>query len=81
MKLYNIANTEKFLDTVRACEGNIYSISPDGRKQDLKRYAEMTASFGWMGSQQNRLDEIEIVVEHLADSQRIMRYMACAARA
>ena len=79
MKLYNIASTEKFLDTIRACEGNVYSISPDGKRQDLKSYAELMASFGWMGQQQSRLVEIEIVVERPADSQRLMRYMACAA--
>ena len=81
MKLYNIANTKRFLDTVRACEGNIYSISPDGEKQDLKLYADLMSTFDWMGQQHSRLDEIEIVVEQLADSQRIMRYMAGAARA
>ena len=44
MKIYNIDDAEKFLDTIKQCKGSVELISKQGDRLNLKSEMELIAS-------------------------------------
>ena len=79
MKFYNIRNAARFMEVIRSCEGPVYATSPEGRRIDMKGFAEQAARLGFtLGATGD--EGIEIVAERNADSLRLFRFMAEAAK-
>lgn len=79
MKFFNVTNTAKFLDTLRACEGPVYLVASSGERVDAKRFAAQAAGLRVSLAEAGD-DGIEVIAERHADSTRLFRFMAEAAR-
>lgn len=81
VKFFNISDTSAFLSIVLNCSGDVYCRDSSGALQDLKQAARQFAACSWLTLPRG-LDEIDVVVQHPADGQRLHRYMmeACRSR-
>ena len=75
MKIFNVTNTEKFLDRIGKCEGGVYVVAPDGGLQDIKGYAEALRSFRWMSGRLNLPNEFELRFENGNDALNMLHFM------
>lgn len=79
MKLYNIRNSERFLDVLSACEGPVYAISPRGERVNMKNFAQQARGLG-LTLNATGDEGIELIAERGADCLRLFRFMAEAAK-
>ena len=73
MKFFNIKNPAAFLDKVLACGGNVYCRDSNGELRDLKHTASLLKGFSCF--RMEMMDEIDVVAEQPADSEKLYRYM------
>ena len=74
MKFFNITDTGAFFDRILSCSGNVYCRDGEGQLRDLKQAVRQINACSWLGKPE-RLDEIDVIVEHSADSLLLHRYM------
>lgn len=76
MKLYNITDVEKFLDTIKKCKGSVELVSQQGDRLNLKseltKYLAITKLF----NDNTFINEMELVASDPEDVQTLMNYMA-----
>lgn len=75
MKIFNVNNTEKFLDRLGKCEGKVYAVAPDGGLQDIKGYAEALRTFSWLGGRLNLPNEFELRFERSNDALMMLHFL------
>ena len=73
MKIYNIANAERFLGRVLSLEGEAYSVKADGQRQDLKEMARFLISSG-MADRLGVIRELDVKLENESDAMRLISY-------
>ena len=76
LKIMMISNMDKFLEKVRACEGEVNLHLPDGSTCDLKNDHTAVQLLTLLHST-NR--EMDITLTNPNDYMPIMRYMMCEA--
>ena len=74
MKLTNVTNVDKFIETVTACEGKVEAITNDGSRLELKstlgRYVALVKIFS-----SGKIDQIELATENVQDSAKMIQFM------
>ena len=76
LKIMMISDTEKFLEKVRECEGEVKLHLPDGSTCDLKNDHTAVQLLKLLHSTNHEMD---ISLSNPSDYMPIMRYMMCAA--
>ena len=74
MKLKNVTNVDKFIETVAACEGKVEIITNDGSRLDLKstlgRYVALVKIFS-----NGRINQVQLATENVQDSAKMIQFM------
>lgn len=74
MKLLNLTNIEGFFDVVEACRGNVYLISPQGDRFNLKSTLCKYVAFADLLSRAS-IDELELECEKQEDNAKFLDFM------
>ena len=74
MKLYNITDIDAFFNLVDSCDGNVYLVSTEGDKLNLKsklcQYLAMAKMFS-----SDYIKELSLQVENDSDKEKFIYFM------
>ena len=76
MKLYNITDVEKFLDTIKKCKGSVELVSQQGDRLNLKSELTKCLAITKLFNDNTFINEMELVASDPEDVQTLMNYMA-----
>lgn len=76
MKLYNITDVEKFLDTIKKCKGSVELVSQQGDRLNLKSELTKYLAISKLFNDNTFINEMELVASDPEDVQTLMNYMA-----
>ncbi len=75
MKLYNVNDVEKFLDTIKQCKGSVELVSQQGDRLNLKseltKYLAITKLF----KDDTFINEMELIASDPDDVKLLVDYM------
>lgn len=76
MKLYNITDVDAFFSVIDSCSGDIYLVSNEGDKINLKsklcQYLAMAKMFS-----SDYIKELSLQVENDSDKEKFVHFMMC----
>lgn len=74
MKMYHIDNLDAFLDQINRCKGDVYVLSKDGDKLNLKskltQFVALSALF-----QSSYINELELQTTNEEDTKNLINFM------
>ena len=75
MKIYNVTDVEKFLDTIKQCKGSVELVSQQGDRLNLKseltKYLAITKLF----KDDTFINEMELIASDPDDVKLLVDYM------
>ena len=75
MKIYNIANPEKFLDVVKQCKGEVELVSKQGDRLNLKSELTKYIAITQLFTDNTFINEMELIASDPDDVTLLMDYM------
>lgn len=76
MKIYNIDDVEKFLDTIKKCKGSVELVSKQGDRLNLKSELTKYLAIAKLFNDNTFINEMELVASDPEDVQTLMEYMS-----
>lgn len=76
MKVYNIDDVEKFLDTIKKCKGSVELVSKQGDRLNLKSELTKYLAISKLFNDNTFINEMELVASDPEDVQTLMEYMS-----
>ena len=73
MTLYNISETDLFLETLKSCRGDVALLMQDGEWYDINEHADIIRSF-FHQQQNNCLDRVVLQLKEGRDIERLYRF-------
>lgn len=75
MKIYNIDDTEKFLDTIKQCKGSVELISKQGDRLNLKSELTKYLALSKLFNDSAFINEMELIASDPDDVKLLVNYM------
>lgn len=75
MKIYNIKDVEKFLDTIKQCKGSVELVSSQGDRLNLKSELTKYLAISKLFHDNTFINEMELVASDPEDVKLLMDYM------
>lgn len=75
MKIYNITDAEKFLDTIRQCKGSVELISKQGDRLNLKSELTKYLALSKLFNDNAFINEMELIASDPDDVKLLVDYM------
>lgn len=75
MKIYNITDVEKFLDTIKQCKGSVELVSNQGDRLNLKSELTKYLAIAKLFHDNTFINEMELVASEPEDIKILMDYM------
>lgn len=74
IKMYNVRNLEKFMELVSQCAGNVYIVSEDGDKLNLKSKLTQFMALSKLFTS-GYIEKLSLETTNDEDSRRLLNYM------
>lgn len=75
MKIYNIDDAEKFLDTIKQCKGSVELISKQGDRLNLKSELTKYLALSKLFNDSAFINEMELIASDPDDVKLLVDYM------
>lgn len=75
MKIYNIDDVEKFLDTIKKCKGSVELVSKQGDRLNLKSELTKYLAISKLFNDNTFINEMELIASDPDDVKLLMDYM------
>lgn len=76
MKIYNIDDVEKFLETIKKCKGSVELVSKQGDRLNLKSELTKYLAIAKLFNDNTFINEMELIASEPEDVQTLMDYMS-----
>ena len=75
MKLFQIKNIDKFFEIIDSCNQKVELVSKDGDRINLKSKLAQYLALAKIFSNDEIINELELVIHDPEDAQRLVRFM------
>lgn len=75
MKIYNIDDVEKFLETIKKCKGSVELVSNQGDRLNLKSELTKYLAISKLFNDDTFINEMELVASDPEDVSMLINYM------